>query len=75
MKIDNKYRKPRSSVSAEAFGVYNKKEEFKPVVVPKSEDTKSRIADRLNMSFMFSALDPKEKAIVIDAMNERKAKP
>ena len=27
------------------------------------------------MSFMFSALDRKEKAIVIDAMNERKAKP
>ena len=53
MKIENKYRKPRSSVSAEAFGVYNKKEEFKPIVIPKSEDTKKRIAERLNMSFMF----------------------
>ena len=71
--IDNKYKKPRSSVSSEAFGVYNKKSDFKAQVIPKSEETKQKINDRLAMAFMFSALDPKEKQIVVDAMSERKA--
>jgi len=36
-KLDNKYKKgPRSSVSAEAFGVYNKKEDFVAKVIEKS---------------------------------------
>jgi len=61
-------------VSAEAFGAYNKKEDFKPNVVPKSEDTRQKIVSRLNMAFMFQALDEKEKQIVIDAMGERRAK-
>jgi cAMP-dependent protein kinase regulator len=40
-KIENKYKKgPRSSVSAEAFGDWNKKGDFKAKVVPKSEETK-----------------------------------
>lgn len=40
-KIVNKYKKgPRSSVSAEAFGIWNKKSDFKPTVVDKSEEAK-----------------------------------
>ena len=62
--------KARTSVSAEAYGVWNKKEEFQPVVVPKSEAIKEKIRNRLNQSFMFGALEEKEFNIVIDAMKE-----
>jgi cAMP-dependent protein kinase regulator len=75
-KIENKYKKgPRGSVSAEAFGVHNKKGDFKAHVIQKSDETRNKIVARLNMAFMFSALDEKEKQIVIDAMGEKKAKP
>jgi cAMP-dependent protein kinase regulator len=68
----NKFKKARTSVSAEAFGTYNKKEQFKPKVIPKSEEQIERIRARLSNSFMFSALEEKEQKIVIDAMDERK---
>ena len=68
--VANKHKGPRASVSAEAFGVYNKKGLFVPKVVHKDEAVKKQIADKLNMAFMFSALDDKEKDIVIDAMEE-----
>jgi len=68
--VANKHKGPRASVSAEAFGVYNKKAAFVPKVVDKDEASKKAIADKLNMAFMFSALDDKEKDIVIDAMEE-----
>ena len=45
--------KPRSSVSAEAFGVWNKKSDFKPREVPKSDITKEKILSRLKQSFLF----------------------
>ena len=74
-KIDNKYKKgPRASVSAEAFGEYNKKGDFKAQIVNKSEQTRDKIAARLNQAFMFQALDDNEKAVVITAMDERRAK-
>ncbi|CAI2371039.1 unnamed protein product [Moneuplotes crassus] len=68
-------RKPRTSVSAEAFGVWNKKSDFKPVVVPKNESTKDKIRSRLSQSFLFNSLDEKEFEIVIDAMTEVKLNP
>lgn len=40
--LANKHKGPRASVSAEAFGVWNKKEEFKPLLVAKSESVKTR---------------------------------
>lgn len=40
--------------------------------MPKSEDAKAAIREKLNMAFMFSALDENEKKIVIDAMEECK---
>lgn len=40
--------------------------------MPKSEDQKKRIELRLSQAFMFSALDEKEKTIVINAMEEKK---
>ena len=69
-KIQKKFeaKKGRSAVSAEVYGDYNKKEEFKPRVIPKSEDVKTRILTRLKQSFIFRNLDDKETNIVIDAM-------
>ncbi len=64
--------KPRASVSAEAFGVWNQKGSFKPKVIQKSEDAKQAIREKLSLAFMFSALDPSEQGIVIDAMEECK---
>jgi cAMP-dependent protein kinase regulator len=59
-------------VSAEVYGAFNKKEDFVPKVIQKSEDTKKQLRDRLLQAFMFSALDPKELQIVIDAIEEVK---
>ena len=51
----------RDSVSAEAYGSFNKKEAWNPVVIPKTEDQRARIVDKLNKSFMFQALEQKEQ--------------
>lgn len=60
----------RQSVSAEAFGDFNKKQEFVPRVNKKTEDQEQRIIDKLSQAFMFGALDNRERQIVIDAMEE-----
>jgi len=65
-------RGPRASVSAEAFGLHNKKENFKARVIPKSQEAKEAIMDKIEKSFMFSGLDDGEKKIVCDAMEEKK---
>jgi cAMP-dependent protein kinase regulator len=41
-------------------------------VIPKTEAQKERIMRRLSQAFMFSALDDKERDIVINAMEEKK---
>ena len=70
-KVGNtKNQKARASVSAESYGMFNKKASYVPKVVPKSEDTKKRIRERLDNAFMFANLDEKEKNIVIGAMEE-----
>ncbi len=66
-----KQRGPRSSVSAEAFGVYNKKEAFVPKLVPKSAEAKAAIMEKIESAFMFSGLEESEKKIVVDAMEEK----
>jgi len=62
----------RTSVSAEAYGVFNQKRLYAPKVIDKSEDAKQRIRERLSQAFMFAMLDEKEKNIVINAMDECK---
>ena len=61
----------RSGVSAEVYGKYNKKEAFVPKVIAKSEDAKKRIFAKLNTNFMFKSLEPENKEIVINAMEEK----
>ena len=41
-------------------------------MIPKSEAAKKQIYEKLNLAFMFSALDEKEKEIVVNAMEEVK---
>ncbi len=62
----------RTSVSAEAYGKFNKKGAFQARVIPKTSEQKGRIEKRLGQAFMFSALDDKEREIVINAMDEKK---
>lgn len=62
----------RSAVSAEAYGNWNKKSDFNPRVILKSESQTSSLLTRLNSSFMFASLDEKDKSIVISAMEETK---
>lgn len=64
----------RSSVCAEVYGTFNKKEDFKAKIVPKTDDQIKRITNKVNQSFMFSALNEKDLKTVIDAMEERSFK-
>eukprot|EP00746_Dinoflagellata_sp_MGD_P128893 gnl/MRDRNA2_/MRDRNA2_63180_c0_seq1.p1 gnl/MRDRNA2_/MRDRNA2_63180_c0~~gnl/MRDRNA2_/MRDRNA2_63180_c0_seq1.p1 ORF type:complete len:345 (-),score=87.64 gnl/MRDRNA2_/MRDRNA2_63180_c0_seq1:288-1322(-) len=65
----------RSSVSAEAYGAWNKKGNFTAPVHPKTEDQKARIKKALQNGFMFSMLDDKDLATVIDAFKEDRRPP
>jgi len=59
---------PRTSVSAEAFGTWNKKAEFKPPKHDKPPAVREALKKRLSQAFMFSSLNPQELSIVLDAM-------
>ena len=61
----------RTGVSAEAYGEFNKKEDFKARVIPKTEEQITKIKQRVLISFLFSNLDQKELDIVIGAMEEK----
>ena len=63
--------KQRNAVSSEAFGQWNRKEDFVPRVIPKTNEQKAHIVDRLSQSFMFASLDQAERDIVVQAMEER----
>ncbi|EAS02289.2 CAMP-dependent kinase, regulatory protein (macronuclear) [Tetrahymena thermophila SB210] len=71
----NKGKGMRASVSAEAYGSFNKKGSYVPKVVHKEEEQKKRIEHRLMQAFMFQALDEKEREIVVNAMTEVKFSP
>ena len=71
----NKGKGARTSVSAEAFGIYHKKEDFTPTVIEKSDEAKEKIRKQLQNSFMFEALNEKDQNIILDAMSiEEKSK-
>ena len=61
----------RVSVSAEAYGEFNKKGTFQARVIAKSEEAKQRIKQRMDQAFMFSGLDDKETQVVIDSFEEK----
>ncbi len=61
----------RSSVSAEVYGKYYKKEDFVPKVIVKSKDQKMRLLSIAHKSFILSSLDEKDLNTVLDAMEEK----
>lgn len=69
-KPDGQMKVGRASVSAEAFGAWNKPKPFEPVIVPKSDVQKERLKETLLKSFMFSQLDTNDMDIVVGAMKE-----
>lgn len=64
-------KKERTSVSAEAYGVWNVQKAFTAPVHPKSDEQKERIKAVLQKSFLFASLDSKDFDIVIGAMVEK----
>ena len=67
-------RNTRNSVSAEVYGIFNKKENFVPKKIPKTEEQVNRIKGKIASSFIFNSLDKKDIEIVIEAMEEKKFK-
>lgn len=67
-------RGQRSSVSAEAYGKFNKKEAFVPKIVKKTNEQLERIRTRVTQSFLFNSLEEKDLLCVINAMDEVKFK-
>ena len=65
-------RGQRSSVSAEVFGLYNKKSAFKPRVIPKKDSQKETIRKRCLQSFIFNSLEDQDFTQVIDAFEEKR---
>lgn len=59
-------------MSAEAFGAYNKKDDFTPPTHAKTQQVREALQKRLEQAFMFSALNSEEINIVLDAMEEVK---
>eukprot|EP00401_Gymnodinium_catenatum_P007895 CAMPEP_0117514072 /NCGR_PEP_ID=MMETSP0784-20121206/29882_1 /TAXON_ID=39447 /ORGANISM="" /LENGTH=313 /DNA_ID=CAMNT_0005309859 /DNA_START=41 /DNA_END=982 /DNA_ORIENTATION=+ len=62
--------KSRGSVSAEAYGEWNKTIAFDLPVIPKTEEQTERLTVCLNDCFLFSCLEPSSMAAVIGAMEE-----
>lgn len=61
----------REAVSAEVYGQFNKKEDFVPKYVAKSDDQIQRIKARVLQSFLFASLESKDLSIVIGCMEEK----
>ena len=68
----SKLIKSKAQRSSEVYGLFNKKENFKAKVVPKSKDQRDRIIARVSLSFLFTSLEDKDLNTVIDAMEEKK---
>lgn len=62
----------RASVSAEAYGKFNVKEDYIPKKILKTNDQRLRILNKMKMSFMFNSLEENDLNKVIDAFEEIK---
>eukprot|EP01068_Selenidium_serpulae_P008597 Selendium_serpulae@DN5025_c2_g1_i3.p1 len=65
-------KKNRTSVSAEAYGEWNKKGLFTAPVHVKTEEQKDRIKNTISKSFLFNSLEKDDLKTVIDAFQELK---
>lgn len=71
-KLKNASKGQRSSVSAEAYGNFNKKKEFVPRIIDKNDEQKERILAIMAKSFLFNLLADKERNTVLLAFEEVK---
>ena len=62
----------RISVCSEVVGEYNKKADYVPKVIPKTDKQKEKIKNKMLQNFMFSNLDEAELQTVLDAFEEKK---
>eukprot|EP00919_Chromeraceae_sp_WS-2016_P069966 GHVR01165891.1.p1 GENE.GHVR01165891.1~~GHVR01165891.1.p1 ORF type:complete len:396 (+),score=106.82 GHVR01165891.1:192-1379(+) len=62
---------PRTSVSAEAYGSWNKKKEFDALEYPKTDEQKNKLVKVLKESFLFNALEDNDLDTVVLAMQEK----
>ena len=67
-------RAGRRGISAESYGKFNKKEDFKPRFIQKTENQIVRIKGRILQSFLFNSLETTDLNIVIGAMEEKQFK-
>ena len=65
----------RQGISAECFGLFNKKAEYVQKVIPKDAATKEEIKKLIEKSILFQSLNKEDLGIVIDAMEEVSAQP
>jgi hypothetical protein len=63
---------PRSGVSSEVYGTFNKKENWIPKFVAKNEIQIQKIKIRILRSLLFSDIESNDLNMVIGAMEERK---
>lgn len=71
---ENSKEVKRAGVSAESYGMHNKKADFKPVVIPKEKKQRKRILEKINQNIFLKGLSDEDKEIIIDAMKEIKKK-
>eukprot|EP00929_Paragymnodinium_shiwhaense_P060941 TRINITY_DN30424_c0_g1_i1.p1 TRINITY_DN30424_c0_g1~~TRINITY_DN30424_c0_g1_i1.p1 ORF type:complete len:407 (+),score=142.71 TRINITY_DN30424_c0_g1_i1:82-1302(+) len=62
--------RPRTSVSAEAYGDWNRAKVFKPPVYEKSEEQQASLKEVLSKSFLFKKLDDGDMGVIVAAMKE-----
>ena len=64
----------RKGISSESYGKFNKKENFKPRFIQKTESQITRIKGRILQSFLFNNLESNDVDLVIGAMEEKNYK-
>ena len=64
----------RTSVSAEVYGLFNKKSDYKPKTIIKSKEQTNKIKERITQSFLFADLGAKDLETVLNSFEERKYK-
>lgn len=65
----------RQGISAECFGLFNKKTEFVPKVIDKDPATYSEIVQLIEKSILFQSLNKDDMRIVVNAMEVVEAEP
>ena len=69
MRRQNRQKKhSRQAISAEVYGVFNKKQDLKPKIIPKDDKTREKIEGLISKSILFENLPEEDITIVVDAM-------